>query len=267
MTFRSKYVAKKPDAHGYINYTKEENAIWNELFTRQSRIIIDRACDEFIHGIQALHMASSHIPQCPEIKKALQHSTGWQVKPVEAIIPAEEFFSLLAECKFPAAAFIRRREELDYLQEPDIFHEIFGHCPMLTDHNYATFMQNYGNLALAANDIDRSYLARLYWFTIEFGLIHTANGMRIYGGGILSSMQETIYAIESPIPVRLPLEDGLTALRTPYRIDILQPVYFFIQSYKDLYHIMQNDIMGLIHQAQDLGDLPPRFDLEGAQSY
>ncbi len=267
MTFQSKYVAKKPDIHGYISYTKEENAIWRELFTRQSKIVIDRACEEFILGIDKLDMSSDHIPQCPEMKKAMATSTGWEVHPVEAIIPADEFFSLLAHCKFPAAAFIRRHDELDYLQEPDIFHEFFGHCPMLTDPTYAAFMQDYGKKALKANDIDRSYLARLYWFTVEFGLIQTAKGMRIYGGGILSSMQETVYSVESTLPTRSPLGDGLAALRTPYRIDILQPVYFFITMYEELYHIMRNDVIGLIHKAQDLGDFPPQFDPEGGMSY
>lgn len=267
MTFSKKYIAKKPNIHGIIPYTPEENTTWQMLFTRQSNIVIDRACDEFIKGITLLNLSSSHIPQCPEMNKILQSLTGWSVQPVEAIIPAEEFFTLLANRTFPAASFIRRCEELDYLTEPDIFHEFFGHCPLLTDQAYADFMYDYGKKALQANDIDRTYLARLYWFTIEFGLINSAHGSRVYGGGILSSKEETVYAIDSPIPQRLALGDGLAALRTPYRIDILQPIYYVLEKYQDLYNLMQGDIIGLIHKAQDLGDFAPLFDTNGAISY
>lgn len=260
MTFKSKYQAKHPDKQGLISYTTEENETWTILFERQLDIIKNRACDEFINGISLLEMSSAKIPQCPEMNQAFKQTTGWSVKPVEAIIPAEEFFSLLTHRIFPAAAFIRRREELDYLQEPDIFHEFFGHCPMLTDPVYADFMQKYGEIALQANEQDRNYLARLYWFTVEFGLLQTAKGLRIYGGGILSSKEETVYSIESDIPVRKPLADGLEALRTPYRIDMLQPVYYVAANYQEIYSLMQNDILGLVHKAQDLGDFEPLFD-------
>jgi len=260
MTFVSKYKAKHPDTAGFIDYTAEENEIWAILFERQLKIVQNRACDEFIKGLDLLSMSANKIPQCPEMNQAFQHLTGWKVNPVEAIIPAEEFFTLLTNSIFPAAAFIRRREELDYLQEPDIFHEFFGHCPMLTDPVYADFMQKYGEIALNANEQDRNYLARLYWFTVEFGLIQTSKGLRVYGGGILSSKEETIYSVESDKPIRKPLADGLDALRTPYRIDILQPIYYVIDSYQNIYDIMQNDILGLIHKAQDLGDFEPLFD-------
>ncbi|MFN7098726.1 MAG: phenylalanine 4-monooxygenase, partial [Gammaproteobacteria bacterium] len=197
-----KYIAKTPDADGYIHYNDDENSVWRELFLRQQDIVRHRACDEFINGIQLLEMAADHIPQLPEMNQVLQRFTGWQVEPVAALIPNEEFFDLLAHKKFPAAAFIRNRDELDYLQEPDIFHEFFGHCPMLTDQVYADFTECYAKKTLQANDVDRAYLGRLYWFTIEFGLINTLNGLRIYGGGILSSKAETIYAVDSPEPLR-----------------------------------------------------------------
>lgn len=267
MNISTNYVAKTPDANGFIQFTEEENATWHELFTRQLKIVQNRACDEFMTGIQKLHMAAAHIPQCPEMKNAFKASTAWEVYPVDAIIPNKVFFSLLAERKFPAAAFIRRREELDYLKEPDIFHEYFGHCPMLTEPVYADFMQDYGKKALTASEQDLAYLARLYWFTVEFGLIQTQQGLRVYGGGILSSKEETVYCLESPAPQRLPLADGLAAMRTPYRIDILQPIYYIINSFQDIYHIMQNDVFGLIHRAQDMGDLPPSFDTEGLLVY
>jgi phenylalanine-4-hydroxylase len=260
MKFQSQYQAKHPDAQGYIDYTNTEHETWSILFNRQVELVQSRACETFLTGIKWLSMSGEHIPQCPQMNEAFKKTTGWSVKPVEAIIPADEFFSLLSERIFPAAAFIRSREALDYIQEPDIFHEFFGHCPMLTDPVYADFMEKYGKIALKASPEDRNYLARLYWFTVEFGLIYDKTGLRIYGGGILSSKNETIYSLESTIPQRKPLDDGLSALRTPYRIDILQPIYYTIESYHTIYDIMDNDILGLIHQAQDLGDFEPLFD-------
>lgn len=262
-----KYIAKKPDSNGFIDYSAEENNTWDTLFSRQQKIIQNRACNEFIKGIQLLNMAADHIPQLPEMNKQLKQLTGWQVEPVDALISNERFFELLAHKKFPAATFIRRPDELDYLQEPDIFHEFFGHCPMLTDSFYADFTEKYAQQTLIANELDRQYLGRLYWFTIEFGLLKKADGFRIYGGGILSSKAETIYAVESPIPQRRPFNNGLDALRTPYRIDILQPIYYVLESYQDLFNIMNQDLLGLIHKAQDLGDFAPLFDTEGARSY
>lgn len=260
MAFHSKYHAKKPNAQGLIAYTKAENEIWSILFERQLQIVQHRACDTFLKGIDLLGMSAKKIPQCPEMNLAFSTTTGWQVKPVEAIIPAEEFFTLLSQRIFPAATFIRRREELDYLQEPDIFHEFFGHCPMLTDPIYADFMQKYGKIALNASTQDREYLARLYWFTVEFGLIQSTKDLRVYGGGILSSKSETIYCLESSVPKREPLGNGLAALRTPYRIDIMQPIYYVIHAYQDIYDILENDIIGLVHHAQDLGDFKPLYD-------
>lgn len=267
MTITCKYIAKTPDAKGYVDYTAEENQVWHDLFVRQQQVVINRASDEFIQGIELLHMAANHIPQLPEMNAVLKQTTGWQVEPVPALIPNELFFELLSSKKFPAATFIRHRDELDYLQEPDIFHEFFGHCPMLTDQIYADFTESYAKKTLRANEQDRAYLGRLYWFTIEFGLINTLKGLRVYGGGILSSKAETIYAIESQKPQRRPFGNGLDALRTPYRIDIMQPIYYVIDNYKDLYAVMQNDLFGMIHKAQDLGDFAPTFDTEGAKIY
>lgn len=246
------YQAKTPNKEGFIGYTAEENKTWQTLYSRQSQIVKNRACDEFVQGLHCLGITAARIPQCQEVNAAFQRSTGWRVQPVDAIIPHDFFFELLAKRIFPAAAFIRRPEDLDYLQEPDIFHEIFGHCPLLTEPFYADFMQKYGELALKACPADREYLARLYWFTIEFGLIKTLKGLRVYGAGILSSKTETVYALESPAPERRPLNDGLLALQTLYDIDRLQPIYYVIDSYAALYDLLRNDIMGLIHRAQDL---------------
>lgn len=262
MNFQSTYVSKQPDENGIIHYSNSENQVWEKLLTRQMPIVKTRAAKEYLQGLDKLQFTTDHIPQLAEINAILSASTGWRVKPVAALIPAEAFFDLLAHQQFPAATFIRVAEEIDYLQEPDIFHEYFGHCPLITVPAYANFLQQYGKLALHANEEDRQWLARLFWFTIEFGLIDQGQGPVCYGGGILSSKKETIYAVESDQPQRLPLGDGMVALRTPYRIDMLQPVYFVIQRYDQIYQILQHDILGMIHQAQDLGDLPAKFSIQ-----
>src|SRR5471032_3103459 len=190
---QTQYVAREPDAQGFIDYPAEEHAVWNTLITRQLKVIEGRACQEYLDGIEKLGLPHDRIPQLGEINKVLGETTGWQVARVPALIPFQTFFELLANKQFPAATFIRTREELDYLQEPDIFHEVFGHCPLLTNQAYADFTENYGKLGLKASPEDRKLLARLFWFTIEFGLIKTASGLRIYGGGILSSKEETIF--------------------------------------------------------------------------
>jgi phenylalanine-4-hydroxylase len=181
---------------------------------------------------------------------------------VPSLIPFEHFFTLLANRKFPAATFIRRRAELDYLQEPDIFHEVFGHCPMLTNQACADFTHNYGELSLTASPEDQVLLAKLYWFTIEFGLIKTKAGLRAYGGGILSSMSETLYCVESDIPQRKPF-DVIDVLRTPYRIDIMQPIYFVIDSFDVLYHLIDMDLIGLIREARKMGMHEPIYPESG----
>lgn len=245
------YVAKPVDQNGNVAYTNDENAIWQELVTRQLTIVQKRACPEYIRGLDVLGFTHDRIPQCYEISNVLKDCTGWALEPVPALIPFDRFFELLALRKFPAATFIRTREELNYLQEPDIFHEIFGHCPLLTNSAYAEFTQTYGKLGLHATHEDRVLLARLYWFTIEFGLIQSTEGLRAYGGGILSSMDETIYSLESDIPQRKPF-DPLEVLRTPYRIDIMQPVYFLIDRFEQLFELIDMDLIGLVRQAREL---------------
>ncbi|MCY4124349.1 MAG: phenylalanine 4-monooxygenase, partial [Pseudomonas sp.] len=181
----------------------------------------------------------------------------WQVARVPALIPFQTFFELLASKRFPVATFIRTPEELDYLQEPDIFHEIFGHCPLLTNPWFAEFTHTYGKLGLAATKEQRGYLARLYWMTIEFGLMDTPNGRKIYGGGILSSPKETVYSLSGE-PEHQAF-DPIEAMRTPYRIDILQPVYFILPELKRLFDLAHEDIMGMVAQAQQLGLHAPKF--------
>jgi phenylalanine-4-hydroxylase len=188
-------------------------------------------------------------------------TTGWSLHPVPALIPNELFFELLSEKKFPAATFIRRREELDYLQEPDIFHEIFGHCPLLTNKPLADFTQTYGKLCLNATEEEREMLGRLYWFTVEFGLIKTKKGLRTYGGGILSSKSETPYCLESDEPQRKPF-NVIDVFRTPYLIYILQPVYYVIDSFDDLFKLTEMDLIGMAHEAKRLGMFKPLYKKE-----
>ena len=252
------YVAHPVDEHGNANYTQEENLVWHDLINRQIPIVQGRACDEYIHGIELLNLPKDRVPQCPEVSRVLNKATGWTLEPVAALIPFSKFFNLLANRKFPAATFIRRRDELDYLQEPDIFHEVFGHCPMLTNKACADFTHTYGRLGLEASHEDQVMLAKLYWFTIEFGLIKTNKGLRAYGGGILSSKSETVYCVESPIPQRKPF-DVMEVLRTPYRIDIIQPIYFVIDSFDVLFQLTEMDLLGLIREARALGMYDPVY--------
>ncbi|WP_235603035.1 phenylalanine 4-monooxygenase [Piscirickettsia litoralis] len=216
-------------------------------FYSSEKIIQNRACDEFIHGLELLSLPSEHIPQPRDISKTLGKLTGWSVEPVPAIIPVKEFFTLLANKKFPAASFIRRQQDLEYLQEPDIFHEIFGHCPLLTHPAYANFLEHYGKLALQASKEQLRLLERLFWFTIEFGLIKSKQGLRIYGGGILSSIKETQFSLASDEPNRQ-LFNLHSVITTDYRYDQIQPSYFIINQLEDLYQLMELDLLDITAQ-------------------
>lgn len=254
----SKYEAKVPDENGVIPYTDEEHAVWADLYEQQMEIIPGRVCNEFLQGLDALNLPADHIPQPNDVSNVLRERTGWEVAPVPALINFDRFFKLLSEKKFPAASFIRTREEMDYLQEPDIFHEIFGHTAMLTHQAFADFTEAYGKAGLNASSKERVFLARLYWFTVEFGLLSAPDGVRIYGGGIASSPGETIFATESPEPIRRPF-DPLDALRTPYRIDIYQTVYYVLDSMNDLFELAEQDLIGLIRKARALGQFEPTY--------
>jgi phenylalanine-4-hydroxylase len=253
----SKYVAHKPDEQGFIEYSELEHDTWRRLIERQLKVVPGRACDEYLHGLELLDLPRERIPQLEEISIVLRRETGWEVVRVPALIGFETFFGLLAERKFPVATFIRTPEEFDYLQEPDIFHEIFGHCAMLTNPAFANFTHKYGQLGLKASPKERAYLARLYWFTVEFGLLQTEQGLRIYGGGILSSPKETLYALGSE-PERYSF-DPIDALRTPYRIDIVQPIYYVLDHLQQLQELTEIDLMGKVREAMSLGLFEPRF--------
>lgn len=254
----TQYVAHQPDGNGHIAWSDQENETWHKLVLRQKPILDRVACDAYIEGTEALGLPDDHVPQLSDIDKVLTEATGWQTAAVPALIDFSTFFKLLSERKFPVATFIRTPADMDYLQEPDIFHEIFGHCPLLTNPAFAQFTQTYGKLGLAASKEDRVYLARLYWFTVEFGLIQSGQARSIYGGGILSSPKETQYAFHSEVPERAEF-DLMTVLRTPYRIDILQPQYFLLEHIDQLFEIAQQDIMAAVQEAKALGLLPAKY--------
>ncbi|MEM1243267.1 MAG: phenylalanine 4-monooxygenase [Pseudomonadota bacterium] len=252
------YIAKQPDESGFIFYDEAENQTWHGLYQDQMAVIKNRACDQFVTGLEKLNMPQDRVPQLGEICAVLNRETGWAVQHVTALIAHDKFFNLLANRKFPAANFIRRQEHYHYIKEPDIFHEYFGHCPMLIEPTFAKFTEEYGKMALQAEPKEQIMFLRLYWFTVEFGLIQTKNGLRIYGGGILSSPEETRYALESKVAIRKPFEP-LEIMRTPYRIDIKQPIYFVIDSYQQLYDLVTQDLFSVIHKARQLGEYEPAF--------
>ena len=263
MSKSGKYTAKIPDAAGFIAYSTEEDGVWRDLITRQLPMLPGRACAPWIRALEKMQLPINRVPQLPELNEVLEPCTGWNVWPVPALIPFTEFFGLLASRKFPVATFIRSREEFDYLQEPDIFHEVFGHTPVLTDHRFGAFIEAYGKAGLRADPKDHAMLARLFWFTVEFGLVNTSEGIRAYGSGIMSSPGELVYAIESDLPQRKPF-DPIDALRTPYRIDIFQTVYFVLDSFDQLFDLAQQDLLKLINEARKLGMHAPTFPPKAA---
>ena len=276
------YVSRQPDSQGHIHYSADENAMWQALLERQATQIPNRAYSAYLEGLEKLNLPLTHIPQLHDIDEILQATTGWQTAAVPALISFGKFFKLLANKSFPVATFIRRFEDMDYIEEPDIFHEIVGHCPLLTHPAFAAFNETYGKLGLDASKEERWFLARLYWFTIEFGLVGSRlDNRRIYGGGILSSPSETLYALsgdeqqqsqhqqpqckqsqyEQPHYQRPEYRafDLLDVLRTPYRIDHIQPIYYVIDNLDTLFDIVDSDIMGMVKQAMSLGLFEPTY--------
>lgn len=252
------YVSRHPDEHGHIHYSADENMMWQTLLERQAAQIPNRACSAYLDGLEKLQLSTTHIPQLSAIDEVLQATTGWQTAAVPALINFGKFFKLLANKSFPVATFIRRFEDMDYIEEPDIFHEIVGHCPLLTHPAFAAFNETYGKLGLDASKEERWFLARLYWFTIEFGLMGaTKESRRIYGGGILSSPSETIYALSDEPECRA--FDLIDVLRTPYRIDQIQPIYYVIDDLDTLFDIVNSDIMGAVKKAMSLGLFAPAY--------
>ena len=216
-------------------YTADEHAVWDFLYRRQVDILKDRADPAMLRGLETLNLNRDGIPNFAEINVELKARTGFEVVAVPGLVPDEVFFNHLANRRFPAGQFIRTRAQLDYLQEPDIFHDVFGHVPLLTDPVFADYMEAYGKGGLRAMKFGRlKNLAALYWYTVEFGLIETPQGVRIYGAGISSSKDESIFALDDPSPNRLRF-DLERVMRTRYRIDDFQQTYFVIRSYEELF--------------------------------
>ena len=231
----------------YAAYTPRDHETYRRLYERQSKLLPGLACDEFIAALPSLG-ASSHIPRFEDINDRLVKATGWEVVAVPGLIPEVPFFTLLANRKFPVTDWIRTPQEFDYIVEPDIFHDLFGHVPLLFDPVFAAHMQAYGAGGLKAHALGAcENLSRLYWYTIEFGLMQQANGLRAYGAGILSSSGELLHAIQSPRPQRMPL-DLLRCMSTPYNIDSYQQTYFVIDSFKQLFDMTAPDFAPLYAQ-------------------
>ncbi len=258
MPISTKYAAKTPDAFGYIAYDAAEDAVWRDLFAAQLGPVQAHMAKPYLDGLAKLNMPTHSVPQCPDISAVLMRETGWKVAPVPALIGFERFFAMLADRTFPAASFIRYREDFDYIEEPDIFHEIFGHTPLLTDRRFAGFSQAIGLAGLKAQKQDYSWLIRLYWFTIEFGLTREAGKLKALGSGLASSKTELPHAVVSGAPV-LRAFDVIDILRTPYRIDIHQPVYFVIEDLDDLFAAAERDLMADIKLAQAKGLFEPMY--------
>jgi phenylalanine-4-hydroxylase len=261
------YCAHQADEFGAIHYSKEEDSIWATLYGRQQEAVAQSGCREYLNGLALLNLPSNRIHQLSEVDAVLQATSGWAAAAaaVPSLISLDKFFNLLANRQspianrqFPVATFIRSLKELDYLQEPDVFYEIYGHCPLLSNVAFGHFTEHYGKLGLKACKEDRVFLARLYWFTVEFGMLHSANGLRIYGGGILSSPGETEYALHDTSVERREF-NVVDVLRTPYRIDIMQPIYYVINDIDSLFDIANTDIIAAVKRAKTLGLFAPTF--------
>jgi len=221
-------------AQDYAAYTSEDHDTYRRLYARQAALVPGRACDEFLAALPFLG-ASDHIPRFDQINERLRRATGWEIVGVPGLIPEVPFFTLLANRKFPVTDWIRTAAEFDYIVEPYIFHDLFGHVPLLFNPVFADHMQQYGKGGLKAHRLGAcELLSRLYWYTIEFGLIRQKDGLRAYGAGIISSPGELRHAVESAEPARLPLEIE-RAMRTRYKIDSFQQTYFVIDSFQELF--------------------------------
>jgi len=223
-------------AQDWGQYSPEDHATWATLHRRQLDLVERYAAPEFLAGVHALGASGTQIPRFEQANRILREATGWQIVAVPGLIPEQVFFDHLAQRRFPVTVWIRRRDELDYLVEPDVFHDFFGHVPLLTNPIFARFMQAYGEAGAKAlaTPGGLTMLARLYWYMVEFGLIRTDGALRVYGAGILSSKGETVYSIESPVPQRIDF-DLLRVMRTEYRIDDYQQTYFVIDSFQQLF--------------------------------
>jgi phenylalanine-4-hydroxylase len=239
-------------------YSADEHAMWDRLFARQSAQLLGRAVPAFLNGLDVLHLSHPGIPDFAELSEKLTALTGWSVVAVPGLVPDEVFFEHLAHRRFVAGRFIRRPDQIDYLEEPDIFHDVFGHVPLLSDPVFADYMQAYGEGGLRAVRLGAiKRLARLYWHTVEFGLIRGDEGLRIYGAGIVSSHGESLYALDSSKPPRIAFDLG-RVMRTRYNIDDYQPAYFVIERFEDLLRqTLETDFAPLYRELESAPDIAP----------
>jgi phenylalanine-4-hydroxylase len=246
-------------------YTEDEHAIWRLLFERQQRLLVGRACQEYLDGLQGLGVAPTEqarglkahggIPDFRRLSDILDRATGWRIVAVPGLVPDDVFFAYLAARRFPSTCVIRRRDQLDYLQEPDVFHDICGHVPMLMNPIFADYMQAYGEGGLKALRLGHlPRLARLYWYTVEFGLIATPEGLRIYGSGILSSAGESVYSLDDPRPHRVGF-DLRRVMRTQYHIDRYQETYFVIDDFRQLFAATRPDFAPIYREIAILPEI------------
>jgi phenylalanine-4-hydroxylase len=220
-------------------FTKVDHKTWSTLFQRQVHLLQERAVPEFLDGVEKLSMCSDMIPSFADLSHILGKTTGFSIVPAKGLVPEAEFFKLLSERKFPSTAFIRSPHQLDYLEEPDIFHDVFGHVPLLINPIFADFMEEFGKKGLKAIATGKGQWAgAFYWFTVEFGLISTDKGIRAYGAGLASSPGELVYSLQSDIPERRAFcwED---ILNTKYRTDTFQKTYFVINHFQELFDALR----------------------------
>jgi phenylalanine-4-hydroxylase len=257
---------ERPDwtiAQAWERYSTAEHAVWRTLFARQTKLLPGRACDEFVEGMRSLPIGPDEIPDFRRLSDVLGRRTGWQVVAVPGLVPDEVFFEHLANRRFPAGQFIRDAGRLDYIEEPDVFHDVFGHVPMLVNPVIADYLQAYGVGGLRAQKMGVLLnLARVYWYTVEFGLVEQHGGVRLYGSGIASSYTETVFALEdgSPNRIRFDLE---RVMRTRYRIDDFQETYFVLGNFDELLELARIDFAPIYQRVRENTELEPGETLPG----
>lgn len=242
---------------GWEQYTTEEHGVWKTLFERQSRLLPGRACDAFVQGMAELPIGADQIPDFRRLSDILMQRTGWQVVAVPGLVPDEVFFEHLANRRFPAGQFIRQRHQLDYLEEPDVFHDVFGHVPLLMNPAIADYIQAYGIGGLRAQKLGvLDKLARVYWYTVEFGLVKQKDGLRIYGAGIASSASESVFALDDASPNRVRF-DLARVMRTHYRIDDFQETFFVIEDLDELLDLARIDFSPFYERVEGQPEYEP----------
>jgi phenylalanine-4-hydroxylase len=239
-------------------YSATDHDVWRRLCQRQREVLVGRACDEFLQAQDTMGMTPNRIPKFSAMNRVLGDATGWQLIGVEGLLPELDFFDHLANRRFPVTWWIRRPDQIDYIEEPDLFHDLFGHVPLLMNPLFADYMAAYGRGGVKAHAIGADalqYLTRLYWYTVEFGLIRQADGLRIYGSGIVSSRGESIHSLESDAPNRIGF-DLERIMRTRYRIDTFQKTYFVIDSFQQLMEATAPDFTPIYARLAQQGSVP-----------